>query len=105
MIEELYEDISRARNLENTHYVIITGDFNAKIGKKQPGDTNYIGNFDLGERNDRGDMLVNFVNNEKLYCMNTFLSKTNSEKIDMAESRRTSKKSNRLYPHQQEYNL
>ncbi|XP_030753938.1 craniofacial development protein 2-like [Sitophilus oryzae] len=80
LIEKLYEDISRARNLENTHYVIITGDFNGKIGKKQLGDTNYIGNFGLGERNDRGDMLVNFLNNEKLYCMNTFYQKQTQKK-------------------------
>lgn len=74
-IEKLYEDIEQARKLENTYYTIITGDFNAKIGEKQQHDSEYIGNFGLGQRNDRGNMLVNFLNDQKLYCLNTFFKK------------------------------
>lgn len=74
-IEQLYEDIAHAKNLENTQYVIVSGDFNAKIGRRQPGDSKYIGYFGLGDRNERGDMLANLLNNEKLFCLNTFFQK------------------------------
>lgn len=74
-IQQFYEDITRAKNSENSHYVIITGDFNAKVGKRESNDTKYVGNFGLGHRNDRGGMLVNYLNSEKLFCLNTFFKK------------------------------
>lgn len=75
VVDELYEDITRARNLERAQFVVVTGDFNAKIGEKQLGDSFYIGNYGLGQRNDRGDTLVNYINAEKLFCLNTFYKK------------------------------
>lgn len=56
------------------------GDFNAKIGKRQPDDTKYIGNFGLGDRNDRGNILANYLDNEKLFCLNTFFQKKDQRK-------------------------
>lgn len=57
LIKQLYEDI------------------NAKVGKRQSGDTKYIENFGMGNRNGRGDMLENLLNNEKLFCLNTFFQR------------------------------
>lgn len=80
LVEKLYEDITHARNLEKSHYVIITGDFNAKVGKRKLGDSDYIGNFGLGYRNNRGEILTNFINSEKLFCLNTFYKKQTQRK-------------------------
>lgn len=72
--EQLYEDITTARRSENARYCTIMGDFNAKIGKKVEDSIN-IGSFGLGNRNDRGEMLIDYLQNENLYCMNTFFKK------------------------------
>lgn len=74
--DQFYEDITNARKLEKAYYTVITGDFNAKIGRKKDGDTEHTGNFGLGERNSRGEMLLNFLRNENLYCLNTFFEKS-----------------------------
>lgn len=79
-IEQLYEDITSAKNMEKTYYTIITGDFNAKIGKRHPQDTEYVGNFGLGTRNERGETLTNYLNTEKLFCLNTFFKKQNQRR-------------------------
>lgn len=85
---ELYEDITHARNLEKTFYTIITGDFKAKVERRQLDDTEYIGNFGLGDRNNRGDMLLNYLNNEKLFCLNTFFKKQSQRKWTWRSSSR-----------------
>lgn len=46
------------------------GDFNAKIGEGQLQDV--VGQFGLGVRNDRGDRLVQFCQEESMVVMNTF---------------------------------
>lgn len=78
--ETFYEDMIKARRQEKTQFVIITGDFNAKIGTKEDGDTHYIGHFGLGDRNERGEMLYSYLNNENLFCLNTFFEKPKQRK-------------------------
>ena len=51
--------------------VIILGDFNAKLGKKEPGDT-VIGPHGYGTRNGRGDTLINFCTHFGLRAVDTF---------------------------------
>ena len=46
------------------------GDFNAKVGKGESHDT--VGEYDLGERNQRGDLLVQFCQEERLAISNTW---------------------------------
>lgn len=76
-IELLYEDITSALEQSKTHFTILMGDFNAKIGIKGTSDSDgeLIGNFGLGERNARGEMLADYVHHKRLYIMNTFFSK------------------------------
>lgn len=54
---------------------MIIGDFNAKVGAKVPTDPSFIGKFGLGARNQRGQTMIDFLNKERLYCMNTFYKK------------------------------
>lgn len=39
-----------------------------------------IGDFGLGTRNNRGQIMLNFLNKEQMYCMNTFFEKTPQRK-------------------------
>lgn len=51
------------------------GAFNAKIGKKDDSTISSIGEFDIGARNTRSDMKLNYFQSEDLYSMNTFFKK------------------------------
>lgn len=56
-IEGFYEDLVKARQMEKAHFVIVMGDFSAKIEERKQGDMVYVGNFGLAERNVRGEIL------------------------------------------------
>jgi len=79
-VNQVYEDVTKARSMERASFTIVTGDFNAKIGKKEPDDPKYVGDYGLGERNNRGKRLVKFLSEESLYCLNTFFEKRFEEK-------------------------
>ena len=89
--ETFYEDLITARRQEKAQFVIITGDFNAKIGKKEQGDTQYIGHFGLGDRNERGEMLYRYINNENLFCLNTLFKKPKQRKWTWISPDKTTK--------------
>lgn len=73
--EQFYEDIEKAQRAGNARFQIIIGDFNAKIGQKSIGDPPNIGPYGLGSRNDRGGMLLEYLQHQNLYCLNTFYKK------------------------------
>lgn len=79
-VETFLEDLSKAMTSQKTHYKIISGDFNGKIGQKSTTDADNVGNFGVGIRNQRGDMLVNYLNKENLYCLNTYFKKPKQRK-------------------------
>lgn len=79
-IEQFYEDLTKARISEKAYFTIIMGDFNAKIGRRTQTDAPSIGDFGLGTRNSRDQMLMDFLNKEKMYCMNTFFQKKSQRK-------------------------
>ncbi|XP_069980153.1 craniofacial development protein 2-like [Penaeus vannamei] len=58
-IVSFYEDVHLASKRVKPYFTIIMGDCNAKIGKKT-GDTIVV-NHDMGTRNERGQMLVDFA--------------------------------------------
>ena len=74
-IDKLYETIDRAidkRCIEN----IIMGDFNAKIGRKQQWEKGKCtGRFGIGGKNERGERLINFAEEKRLFIANTFFEK------------------------------
>lgn len=70
-IEEFYNKIDEVMRLtKEGEITIIIGDFNAKIGRGVEGDS--IGAYGLGERNGRGDRLVQFCVENNLLIANTF---------------------------------
>ncbi|KAL3287522.1 hypothetical protein HHI36_001991 [Cryptolaemus montrouzieri] len=71
-VEQLYEDITHAKTGENAKYVVMMGDFNAKIGRNYDTEIRHIGRFGSGEKNSWGEMLIKFCKTEDLYCVNSF---------------------------------
>lgn len=69
-IEAFYEQLDNVIKLTKRQDVtIIMGDFNAKVGEEEAADC--VGRYGLGERNDRGDRLIEFCTNEELIIANT----------------------------------
>ncbi|CAH2090099.1 unnamed protein product [Euphydryas editha] len=79
-IQKFYEDLNQAHSLIDGR-VLVTGDFNAKIGQQQKTDNNQIiGRFGFGKRNERGERLIEYATEHKLAVMNTFFKKKNHRK-------------------------
>ena len=75
-VEKFYADIEQAIDKKTCKNTIILGDFNAKIGIKKHGEkSKWIGPHGIGERNDRGERLLDFVTENKLYITNSFFKK------------------------------
>ncbi|XP_033102502.1 craniofacial development protein 2-like [Anneissia japonica] len=73
VVEEFYSDLEMLLTTEKTTYTIIIGDFNAKIGKNNV--IEEVGKFGIGERNERGERLLEFVASRNLFIRNTFFKK------------------------------
>jgi endonuclease/exonuclease/phosphatase family metal-dependent hydrolase len=71
-VETFYEDISKAMEENRTHYLFILGDFNAKLGKREEDSEISIGNFSYDQRNERGDTLLNFLQQHNIFASNSF---------------------------------
>lgn len=79
-LETFYEDIAMAMSKVPTHFTVIVGDFNAKIGRKQDESEFSLGQYGIGERNDRGNFLLQFLLEHRLNAMNTFFKKPEQRK-------------------------
>lgn len=70
-IEQFYMQILQIlKKLPKQNLTLISGDFNAKVGKGRTGE--HIGPHGLGERNERGERLSVFAAEHKLTILNTF---------------------------------
>ncbi|XP_023931700.1 uncharacterized protein LOC106162426 [Lingula anatina] len=73
-VEELYEEVQRQLT-KDCHYHIVMGDFNAKIGIKSDEQERATGKFGSGERNERGDLFIEWATANNLKIMNTVYKK------------------------------
>lgn len=70
-VEKFYDEVQELLRLTKKQDVnIIMGDFNAKIGNGQFEEI--VGPYGLGERNERGDRLLQFCQEESMRITNTF---------------------------------
>uniref|UniRef100_A0A914XEN3 Uncharacterized protein n=1 Tax=Plectus sambesii TaxID=2011161 RepID=A0A914XEN3_9BILA len=60
-------------------FTIVGGDFNARIGKRKPGE-HYIDNFGSGNRNERGDRLAAYAEDSHQHILNTKFQKRHGQK-------------------------
>ena len=80
-IEEFYESIELAlKDCHKKDFLIIMGDFNAKVGRKEDGDNETVGMYGMGNRNDRGERLIQFARSRNLVITNTFFKKPSKRK-------------------------
>ena len=69
-IEQFYEEIQQAINQAKSDEIIyMMGDMNAKVGSISH--SNIVGNFGLGEKNDRGERLIQFCEQNQLMITDT----------------------------------
>ena len=75
-IEDFYENIKKAIDqIKKTDILVVMGDLNAKIGKGKVDDI--VGEYGLGERNERGDRLLQFCQENNMIITNTFYQHPN----------------------------
>ena len=71
--ESFYHELEQLYQAEKkgTTSVFLTGDFNSKIGKLREEDGKFMGKYGKGERNENGDILQHFLEENGLYLANT----------------------------------
>ena len=69
-IDSFYEILEEAKSQCRTNEITIMGDLNAKVGSGREGKT--VGPHGLGERNDRGDRLVQWCESKNMVITNTW---------------------------------
>jgi len=74
-VEQFYEDIAKAMEEYKSSYTLVMGDFNAKVGTQQIGEESIMGKFGIGERNKRGDTMIEFAAQHGLVITNTCFKK------------------------------
>ena len=70
-ILKFYSDLEKIKNLcKSNEIVIVMGDLNAKVGKGKDGIV--VGDHGLGDRNERGDMWIDWCRENKMFVANTW---------------------------------
>ncbi|CAH2086443.1 unnamed protein product [Euphydryas editha] len=78
-IEIFYRDLEKAQEQADKTLIVI-GDFNAKIGYPKHEEHIIMGRYGYGQRNARGERLIQYAYENKLSVMNTYFKKRNSRK-------------------------
>ena len=69
--EQFYTELSQVLSeVPNRNIIMITGDFNARVGSDAK-ETDIVGRYGHGERNDRGQDLVDFCSEHNMVVTNT----------------------------------
>ena len=70
---DFYDQLQHTYNLYKgkSHYVIIAGDLNSKLGAKLTNEEEFIGSYGKGTRNNNGHKLADFLQINHLYATNT----------------------------------
>src|SRR3981081_4163613 len=69
-VEDMYEQLEELITKEKGDVnVVVMGDWNAVVG--EGGDGKKLGNFSLGKRNDRGQLMLDFCRRMKMVVTNT----------------------------------
>ena len=70
--QEFYEDLRSTvrQNWKHGERLVVMGDFNSKVGKER--EENIVGPYGLGERNENGDLIVDFCREFGLVVTNTW---------------------------------
>jgi exonuclease III len=81
-IKSFYDQLSIAvTEMERNTWLIVLGDFNAKIGQSNGNESEVVGSFGLGQRNERSEMLIDFARSRELFIS---IQKTPKQEMDLA---------------------
>lgn len=84
-IDEFYDSVNEAlRDTSNCDYLIVMGDFNAKVGQSDDSNSDIMGKFGYGIQNERGDRLINFARVNKLHITNSMFMKNEKRRSTWA---------------------
>ena len=73
VVEEFYTKLNEIiKETNRKDILIVTGDWNAKIGEDREGWEEVMGQFGYGKRNERGERLLEFATDNQLAICNTF---------------------------------
>lgn len=76
VIEKFYDEVAKALKLtEKCNFFYLLGDWNSKIGKYSENDSDVMGKFGIGDRNERGQRLIDFARSSQLFISNTMFKK------------------------------
>jgi len=79
-IRSFYDDVAQAMSSFPAYFTVLAGDLNAKLRKKQTEEETSLGCYEIGERNERGNLLLQFLLHHQLAAMNTFFRKAEHRK-------------------------
>ena len=71
-VEDFYQQLEDEVEKANGDIVIVMGDFNSKIGNNNQGYEDVMGKFGLGERNERGERMLEFCKHNNFSITNTY---------------------------------
>lgn len=77
--------------LNTRYYQFVVGDFNAKLGKREDDSETSIGNFSFDQRNERRDLLLNFLQQHNIFAVNSFFPRKLQRKWTWANAGRITK--------------
>lgn len=81
-VEDFYQSLSdEMERTKPKDLLYIIGDFNSRVGSNRDGYSEIIGGFGIGERNDRGDRLLDFCAEKGLRIMNTYFRHAKRHKL------------------------
>ena len=72
-VEEFYDNLEEERRRTKAGDItIVIGDFNSKLGNDNTGYEDIVGKFGLGDRNGRGERMLEFCQRNQLSITNTY---------------------------------
>ena len=74
--EDFWIDLDEVTNrIKEEENLVIWADFNGHVGEGNRGDEEVIGNYGLAERNESGQMVIDFAKRMKMAVANTYFKK------------------------------
>lgn len=74
-IEEFYKDLDEAFDYCKSEVIFTIGDFNARLGTRENGEDDIMGQFGYGTRNERGRRLIQWLWQHKMTACNSLFKK------------------------------
>lgn len=79
-IEHFYQNLDFAKNYMRGEIQVVMGDFNGRVGQRNPGEEPIMGPYCFGIRNLSGERLIQWIWQNKLSICNTLFKKKNNRK-------------------------